>query len=337
MTSKLVELGVAGRLAAGAAVRRLTGRLEPEPDRAGFRRELEDLLESFAKAAPGAIPKLRFVDMSADTPPWLDTGIDLAADEQATYLACGRAYVAKALDIWVPASLQIWSRIGEKGPIQSATRDSHTLTAPEAGRLYFGNYFPNDWTSLEGATLHGPEVFRGAQGGFTIAVLVWAGDALQGLEELARVGDVQGLVASEIERLRQGSTAPASWSYLWHLGEAEIFRPQQVQGSAAVDCHTHRDVGILQKEVDFPLSPETRIAWRWKVDELPSDLREDTTPTHDYLSLAVEFDNGLDLSYYWSATLPPEHFYACPLDNWKDKETHLVIRSGPGSLGEWIS
>jgi hypothetical protein len=333
MASTLVELGIAGRLAAGATLRRLTGRVEPEPDRAHFRSQLDALL---AKLPAGTVKEARWVELPADEPPWLETPVELAAGEEMTALTCGRVYVAKALDIWVPPSLQLWYRVGEKGPIESATRDSHTLTAHSGGRVYVGNYFPNDWVSPEGETLHGPEVFRGAQGGITILLVVWEGSARDGLEALARSGDVGGSLASEIERLDQGRTAPEDWSYLWHVGEAEIFKPTRSEERSAVDCHTHRDAAILQKEVDFPLTAETRISWSWKVDELPSRLREDTTPTHDYLSLAVEFDNGLDLSYYWSSTLPVEHFYACPLDNWKDKETHLVIRSGPDELGSWL-
>jgi hypothetical protein len=337
MASTIVELALAGRLASRAALRRLSGRAEAEPDRAAFRSALDELLGSLS---PGVVREAHWVDIPADEPPWRDTGIELAPGQQATYFACGRVYVAKALDIWVPPSLQLWTRIGEKGPISSATRDSHTIVADSAGRLYFGNYFPNDWVSREGDTLHGSEAFKGAQGGITILVIVWEGAALDGLQALARQGDVGGAVAGEIERLRQGRTAPEDWNYLWHVGEAEIFKPlnrgEQGGGRNGVDCHTHRDAAIIQKEVDFPFTPQTRIAWSWKVDELPSDLREDTTPTHDYLSLAVEFDNGLDLSYYWSSTLPKEHFYACPLENWKDKETHLVIRSGAGELGSWL-
>ena len=37
---------------------------------------------------------------------------------------------------------------------------------------------------------------------------------------------------------------------------------------------------------------------------LPGLLREDSVPSHDYLSIAVEFENGLDLTYYWSTALP---------------------------------
>jgi len=64
-------------------------------------------------------------------------------------------------------------------------------------------------------------------------------------------------------------------------------------------------------------------------------LREDTAPSHDYLSIAVEFDNGRDITYYWSRSLPVGMGYDCPLPDWKDREYHIVIRTGEKGLGEW--
>jgi len=338
MAQPLVELGIAARLAAAATLRRWRGGLEPEPDRHAFRRDFEALLEA---APDGLIRETAWLDMPADEPPWVGSGLQLEPGESATWFACGRVYVARALDIWAPPSLQLWARVGEQGRVFSGTRDHHTFSAAAGGELSFGNYFPNDWATRDGETLRGSDVYAGAAGGMTILAIVWRGEASKGLRAIADTagpGVARAALSSERERLRQGRTAPEGWHYLWHLGEAEIFRPREgvtPTGGPAVTCHTHRDVGILQHDVDFALTPETRIAWQWKVDELPSRLREDTTPTHDYLSLAVEFDDGLDLSYYWSATLAPETFYACPLDNWKDKETHLVVRSGHEGLSRW--
>ena len=79
------------------------------------------------------------------------------------------------------------------------------------------------------------------------------------------------------------------------------------------------------------------MRWSWKIDTLPSSVREDTLPTHDYLSIAVEFDNGQDITYYWSAELPPETAYRCPIPTWTERETHVVIRSGSQGLGEWFN
>ena len=67
-----------------------------------------------------------------------------------------------------------------------------------------------------------------------------------------------------------------------------------------------------------------------------SDL-EDVTPTHDYLSIAVEFDNGLDLTYLWSAALPVGTVFRCPLPWWDQRETHQVVRSGAAGLGHWVA
>jgi hypothetical protein len=64
------------------------------------------------------------------------------------------------------------------------------------------------------------------------------------------------------------------------------------------------------------------------VDALPSELPEDTQLSHDYLSVAVEFSDGRDLTYTWSRELPVETSYWCPLPGWSDREHHLVVRSG---------
>jgi hypothetical protein len=71
------------------------------------------------------------------------------------------------------------------------------------------------------------------------------------------------------------------------------------------------------------------------MDRLPASRAEDTLLTHDYMSVAVEFDDGRDLSYHWSVALPPETSYRCPLPHWRKREWHLVVRSGSAGLGEW--
>jgi hypothetical protein len=76
--------------------------------------------------------------------------------------------------------------------------------------------------------------------------------------------------------------------------------------------------------------------WAWRADELPSKVREDSMPTHDYLSIAVEFDNGRDLSYMWSAALPEGKAFNCPLPWWDKRQTHQVVRSDRAKLGVWL-
>jgi hypothetical protein len=86
----------------------------------------------------------------------------------------------------------------------------------------------------------------------------------------------------------------------------------------------------------MPLGADTRVSWRWRVDSLPATGAEDSFTTHDYVSLAVEFDNRKDLTWYWSAGLPVGRHYACPLPTWTARETHVVVRNGDEGLGHWF-
>jgi hypothetical protein len=328
----LVDLQVAGRLALREARRRLRGEREPAPDLPRFR----EALDRAVAAIPDAIVEAVWIEVPANQPPWRDSGIVLRAGDEVSYFAAGRVMVSPALDIWVAPKTQLWARIGEAGPIRSSSRDSNTLRADADGRLYFGNYFPNDWKDTSGARLQDDAVYRSMKGEIWILALRWRGRAADGLAALAAAGDPLGVVASERERVGLGDPTPAGWRHLWNLGETEIFRASRgPNGEHALSVAVTGDAGILQRDAAFALQPDTEIAWRWRVDALPGLLREDTIPSHDYLSLAVEFANGLDLTYYWSRELPVGAAYWCPLPNWKHREFHVVIRSGAEGLGAW--
>ena len=66
-------------------------------------------------------------------------------------------------------------------------------------------------------------------------------------------------------------------------------------------------------------------------------MAENAVLSHDYLSLAVEFNDGRDITYYWSSKLSVGTGYWCPLPTWKDREFHVVLRSGEQGLGAWLS
>ena len=87
----------------------------------------------------------------------------------------------------------------------------------------------------------------------------------------------------------------------------------------------------------MPLKPGTKLSWAWRMEQLPSKVPEDTFPTHDYLSVAVEFDNGQDITYFWSCELPPETTFRCPIPTWTHRETHVVVGSGLDDVGRCLS
>jgi hypothetical protein len=283
----------------------------------------------------GWVREYAFLEVPCDRAPWLDTGLSLEAGERVTTFAEGRTRLT-GTDIHIDASYQLWCRVGETGEIYRGTRASHTVAVAGAGRLYLASYFPGEWATKTGELATPPEAYGQVSGSLTVLVIRWSVDPLEGLRGLAALGDVNGLIASEIDRLTSPVAPPEGWHYLWFIGPAEIYHRCRDQ-EAAICCETHRDVGLLLKDATFPLAPGTLLRWNWKVDRLPSAVREDTLPTHDYLSIAVEFDNGQDLTYYWSAELPVGTGYRCPIPTWTGRETHVVVRSGRDGLGTWLA
>jgi hypothetical protein len=313
-----------------AALSRVRQRRRREPPAAG--REALERLQRILEAVDG-VSSTHVVDIPGDQPPWQDGGVDLTAGEQVSTFAVGRIHLAPELDMWMGPDFQLWGRVGD-GRVFRGTRASNTFTAATPGRLRFASYFPGEWADADGRLATPPEAYAAASGTLHTLVVTWApgADPATGLATIADQ-DASGLVTCELDRLAAPVTPPGGWRYLWLLGDAEVFAPE---ADAHIGCHTHGDVGILQHDVDVELTDATRLQWSWRVDELPSTLPEDTLPTHDYLSIALEFDNGQDLTWQWSSSLPVEHAYRCPIPTWAARETHIVVRSGTGELGRWL-
>jgi hypothetical protein len=163
-----------------------------------------------------------------------------------------------------------------------------------------------------------------------VTVASWAGDAAAGVAALERLTGLKRLVPD-------AACAPVGWTYLWRLGDGSIYRDGEHDGKRCIHMRTDGDVGILQYPIEAPLDDDTRLEWRWRVDHLPSKLPENIAPTHDYLSIAVEYDNGQDLTYFWSGALAQDTIFKCPLAWWDKRETHWVVRSGAAELGTWAA
>jgi hypothetical protein len=298
-----------------------------------FRARFSALL---ADAPPHTLRSHAFFSVPANLPPWFDTGLDLSAGEQVTVIAVGRTFLSRELNLCFDPDMQLWYRIGDAGEVFRGTRCSHTFLMRGAGRLFFGNYFPGEWATHTGGISVGTDAYRRMEGSSEVLVVRWAVEPLEGLKRLAKLGDVASLLAAEIDRLEHPVNSPPGWEYLWFLGPAEIYTAAPVTSQRpSIVCYTHRDAGILHKSVSLPLTPDTRLRWLWKVDVLPSQSREDQLQNHDYVSIAVEFDNGQDLTYFWSSELKPETGFRCPIPTWTARETHVAVRSGRDELKRW--
>lgn len=235
---------------------------------------------------------------------WTPTGFVASAGEAFRVEANGALWMSKALAVGFEPRLAIWVRIGGQGPIRKLLDNTCVFTAWADGPVEVIAKTLIEWADDSGGLLNPPD--RAMAGGIGVTVAAAPGPA----------------------------DAPSSvegWSYLWRLGDGRIYR--QLGDEIAVS--TYADVGILCRDVDAPLTPDTRLTWSWLIEALPSALPEDLAPTHDYLSIAVEFENGRDLTYMWSAGLQAGHVFHCPLPFWCDRETHWVIRSGAEGLGQW--
>lgn len=131
---------------------------------------------------------------------------------------------------------------------------------------------------------------------------------------------------------------PEGWSYVLNVGPPEIYRyGESSDGTGTMEIDTHMNAGILARDVSLANDADVTLRWDWQVDTLPSAVSEMGAETHDYLSVAVLFDNGQDMSYMWSSTMADGTVFRCPLPDWIHRETHLVIRSDPGKLGQWLT
>ena len=261
--------------------------------------------------------------------------MDLHAGEEVSLFSAGMVWLAKDLGIGVKGDVALWYRIGGSGKIAKSIGTTTSFRAEQDGRLMLVAKPPGEWLDPTGR--FDPDYPRsGATGALTVAVLIWPGPVREGLTRL-RANDESGLAAREFTRLDSQAPLPPGWRHLWRVGESQIFRAEPAGPEPArICCHTAHDAGILQYPVEVALDRSTQLAWAWRADELPSKLREDSMPTHDYLSIAVEFDNGRDLTYMWSAALPEGKVFQCPLPWWDKRETHQVVRSDRAKLGAWL-
>ena len=201
--------------------------------------------------------------------PWLDTGIDLAAGETVTTIGSGQTLLT-GTPLSFGADFQLWYRIGPNGEAFRGTRATNSFTVETPGRLYVASYFPGEWSTRQGDLATPDEAYAGVTGDLDMLILRWQGEPLDGLERLAALGDVDDLLALEIDRLLNPVLPPKGWDYLWFIGPAETYRSCRTdRHDKAICCHTDNNAALLIKDAVLPLKPNTRLRWSWRMDELP--------------------------------------------------------------------
>jgi hypothetical protein len=275
---------------------------------------------------------VRLVRVPVNQPPWAPTGLAVTAGDDVSWLAWGSPHLVWPLSVAVRPRLTLRGRVDDGAP-QDGARDTVTFRADRAGELRLGSVYPGELQD-DGTITTDRIPYRAMAGTLSAVVARWAPgtDPRRALASIAG-RDRTGLCAAEAARLADPPAPPAGWDTHPLTGREQAFFPT----GTGITVKAGWTSAIIRHPAEMTLTPSLRLRWSWRVDTLPSRLPEDTALTHDYLSVALEFDDGQDLTWYWSCCLPEGASYRCPLPHWRRRETHIVARSGIADLGRWIN
>jgi hypothetical protein len=273
----------------------------------------------------------RLVHVPVKQPPWTPTGLAVTAGDDVTWLAWGSLHLLRPLGPALRPRLVLRGRAGDGAPQESA-RDTVTFRADRTGELRLGSVYPGE-LQADGTITMDRMPYRAMAGTLSAVVARWAlgSDPQRALASIAS-RDRSGLCAAEAARLAEPPAPPPGWDTHPLTGCEQAFFPT----GSGITVKADWSSAIIRHPAAMTLTPSLRLRWSWRIDTLPSRLPEDTALTHDYLSVALEFDDGQDLTWYWSCCLPEGSSYRCPLPHWRRRETHIVARTGTVGLGRWI-
>jgi hypothetical protein len=309
------------------AVRAGRARAKMDPRRHGTPVDAAALRDLVATVAADA----RLVRVPVNKPPWTPTSLVVTAGDDVSWLAWGSPHLVWPLSVEVRPRLTLRGRVDDGVP-QDGARDTVTFRADRTGELRLGSVYPGE-LQADGTIAFDRIPYRAMAGTLSAVVARWApGTAPQ--RALASIADRDrsGLCAAEAARLADPPAPPAGWDTHPLTGREQAFFPT----GTGITVNAAWTSAIIRHPAQMTLTPSLRLRWSWRVDTLPSRLPEDTALTHDYLSVALEFDDGQDLTWYWSCCLPEGASYRCPFPHWRRRETHIVARSGTADLGRWI-
>jgi hypothetical protein len=331
MLKKLVAIGVTAPLATLIADRAAMAGSISFLDRGEL---IDGVTALVAKAKSPELREAHVFELNAGDLPWKDLGITLAKGQEATFLLGGRVWLSREQDLWVEPGVAFHVRTRGTRPIFNPMSNTGTMTATADGPLEMARSLV-EFQDDKGELAVPKEDYVKADAHIYGVALVWRGSAVAGLESLLKHGDVDGIIAAELAHIHSPRKLPPGWNNFFMLGGGAIIFNDIGNGAIAVE--PLKNAGILQHPVGIELKPQTMLSWRWIVEELPSRLPEDQLTSHDYLSIAAEFDDGQDLTYFWSCSLPIGKAFRCPIPRWTPLESHMVVRSGSADLGKWVS
>jgi hypothetical protein len=264
---------------------------------------------------------------------WVASGLHVARGDEVALFADG---TLEALGLVFEPRFLVWYRVGEDGDAGNLAANQDTFVAQAPGEVFVtvrppGMYWPDRrGTYPEGFSAAPPVPVK-----FDIELVRFNGTAADGLTTLAAQGDASAPAA--LANIAARKTLPAGFEPLWYLGAANVWADGAGDGRPGITADTSDDTSIVKKPLDIPLTPDTQLSFDWRYDAVPALGPETEQQFHDYLSIAIEFDNGQDLTWLRAAHLPAGTQFHCPLEWWDSRETHHVLEGAEAPLGQWTS
>jgi hypothetical protein len=288
--------------------------------------------ELAADAGQRAAANFAWTNFHSTAAHWVNTGIVVQPGDAVTLFTAG------TLDLGLGHALQprhvLWYRIGANGRPENVASNNASFVADEPGSLFltlrpFGFY----WVDARGTY---PEAVRAAApvpADIDVVSVRWRENVRSGVGLLGARGHTEAAIA--VSELAQVKTLPPHFDYLSILNRSNVFEAWHDGERRGIRATTADDAGIVKIPLDIRLRRDTEIVFDWRYTDLPAAGAETEAGFHDYLSIAVEFDNGQDLTWFWSTSLEPGSSFTCPLPWWNERETHIVLQSGEEGLGAW--
>ena len=262
---------------------------------------------------------------------WVSSGLRVATGDEVAIFADGKM---EAMGLVFEPRFLLWYRVGAEGDATSLVFNQDTFVAPADGEVFLTVRPPGLYWSDRRGTY--PEGFSDAPAvpvDVKVDLLRFNGAAASGLSALATAGDAAAKAALESSAARK--RLPAGFESLWFLGRGNVWADGASDGRPGITAETNDDSDIVKKVLDIPLTPNSEITFDWRYDAVPALGPETEQQFHDYVSIAVEFDNGQDLTWLRSSHLEAGTHFHCPLAWWDTRETHYVLQGAEAPLGEW--
>lgn len=294
---------------------------------------LDELAEALERhAAKDHIAAFARTDLTNALAGWMATGLEVTQGQSVTFFGDGEIDAGIGNPLY--ARHAVWYRVGAKGEAWNLASNADTIVAGASGELFLairplGVYWSDRHGSFDPALLAQEPVAVD----LSVVSIAWKGEAAPGIRALYTAGVARAPTA--LNNIGKAEQLPPGFDYLWYLGRSHVWKSWSDDQHRGIRASTTDDVGIVRKPVDIALSDATEVSFQWRYRALPALGPETEAGFHDYLSIAIEFDNGQDITWMWAKHIDADQSFRCPLDWWDQRETHIVLQSGATGLDEW--